>query len=124
MKVSRSSLLAELNSKVCDIRFVRKTSNPNKPPTRRMICCNDMTLLNSYNGRTVLNFLPTNNPPRYNTANNNNIITWDIFMQNWRTISCDNVDLIQSWSEKDFWDVFREQYSVMSADEKIFFMNS
>ena len=124
MKVSRTSLLNELNNKVCEIRFVRRTPKPNSPATRRMLCCNNLNLLNSVNGRTTLNFKPSTNSPRYNTANENTIITWDIFMQSWRTINCDNVDLINSWAEEDFWDVFNESFAPMSANNKIAFMNS
>lgn len=124
MKVSRNSLLSELNNKVCEIRFLRRTVKPNAPATRRMLCCNNLNLLNSVNGKTVLNFKSSTGGPRYNTANENTIITWDIFMQSWRTINCDNVDLINSWSEEDFWGTFNESFAPMSADEKIAFMNS
>jgi len=124
MKVSRNSLLSELNNKVCEIRFLRRMPKPNSPATRRMLCCNNLNLLNSVNGKTVLNFKSSSGGPRYNTANENTIITWDIFMQSWRTINCDNVDLINSWSEEQFWGTFNESFAPMSADEKIAFMNS
>jgi len=124
MKVSRNSLLSELNNKVCEIRFLRRMPKPNSPATRRMLCCNNLNLLNSVNGKTVLNFKTSTGGPRYNTANENTIITWDIFMQSWRTINCDNVDLLNSWSEEEFWGTFNESFAPMSADEKIAFMNS
>ena len=124
MKVSRNSLLSELNNKVCEIRFLRRMPKPNSPATRRMLCCNNLNLLNSVNGKTVLNFKTSTSGPRYNTANENTIITWDIFMQSWRTINCDNVDLLNSWSEEEFWGTFNESFAPMSADEKIAFMNS
>jgi len=124
MKLSRASLLGELNNNICEIRFMRRTPKPNAPQTRRMLCCNNLNILNSINGRTVLNFKPRSGAPRYNTANENTIITWDIFMQNWRTVNCDSVDLIQKWSEEQFWDVFNETFAPMSADEKVVFMNT
>lgn len=124
MKVSRNNLLSNLNNKICEIRFVRRMPKPNSPSTRRMLCCNDLNILNSVNGRTVLNFKPSGKAPRYNTANENTIITWDIFMQNWRTINCDNVDLLNSWTEDEFWNIFSESFAPMSSNEKIAFMNS
>ena len=124
MKISRNSLLSELNNKVCEIRFLRRTPKPNSPATRRMLCCNNLNLLNSVNGRTVLNFKPSSGSPRYNTANENTIITWDIFMQSWRTINCDSVDLLNSWSEEEFWGTFNESFAPMSSTEKITFMNT
>ena len=124
MKASRSNLLGELNSKVCEIRFLRRNPKPNSPASRRMICSNNLNLLNSVNGRSTLNFKPSNSSPRYNTANENTIITWDFFMQSWRTINCDSVDLINSWTEGNFWGVFNESFAPMSSDSKIAFMNS
>jgi len=124
MKLSRSGLLAELNNNVCEIRFLRRRPKDNSPATRRMLCCNDLNFLNSINGRTVLNFKPSNSNPRYNTANENTIITWDIFMQSWRTINCDSVDLLNKWSADQFWDVFNESFAPLSADDKILFMNT
>lgn len=89
-----------------------------------MLCCNNLNLLNSVNGKTVLNFRSSGSGPRYNTANENTIITWDIFMQNWRTINCDSVDLINKWSPDQFWDIFNESFAPLSADDKLLFMNT
>lgn len=124
MKLSRGSLLNELNSNVCEIRFLRRTPKDGVPATRRMLCCNNLNLLNSVNGKTVLNFKPSSSSPRYNTANENTIITWDIFMQNWRTINCDSVDLLNKWTPDQFWDVFNESFAPLSAADKLLFMNT
>jgi len=124
MKLSRSSLLNELNNNVCEIRFLRRTPKDGVPATRRMLCSNNLNLLNSVNGKTVLNFRSSGSGPRYNTANENTIITWDIFMQNWRTINCDSVDLINKWSPDQFWDIFNESFAPLSADDKLLFMNT
>tara|TARA_R100000005_G_C4974215_1_gene186141 strand:+ start:89 stop:463 length:375 start_codon:yes stop_codon:yes gene_type:complete len=124
MKISRTALLAELNNNVCEIRFMRRNPKEGSPSTRRMLACNNLNLLGSVNGRTVLNFKPSSSSPRYNTANENTIITWDVFMQNWRTINCDNVELLNTWSEDQFWDVFNESFAPLSSDDKIAFMNT
>lgn len=124
MKISRTALLAELNNNVCEIRFMRRSPKEGSPSTRRMLACNNLNLLGSVNGRTVLNFKPSSSSPRYNTANENTIITWDVFMQNWRTINCDNVELLNTWSEDQFWDVFNESFGPLSSDDKIAFMNT
>lgn len=124
MKTSRTALLAELNNNVCEIRFMRRNPKEGSPSTRRMLACNNLNLLGSVNGRTVLNFKPSSSSPRYNTVNENTIITWDVFMQNWRTINCDNVELLNTWSEDQFWDVFNETFAPLSSDEKTAFMNT
>ena len=124
MKISRSGLLSELNNSVCEIRFTRRRPKDGSPSTRRMLACNNLNLLGSVNGRTVLNFKPSSSAPRYNTANENTIITWDVFMQDWRTINCDNVELLNTWSEDQFWSVFSETFAPLSSDEKIVFMNT
>tara|TARA_X000001382_G_scaffold2023_2_gene2433 strand:- start:8022 stop:8291 length:270 start_codon:yes stop_codon:yes gene_type:complete len=89
-----------------------------------MLCCNNLNFLNSVNGRTVLNFKQGKTGPRYNTANENTIITWDLFMQSWRTINCDSVDLINKWSLDQFWDIFNESFAPMSANDKIIYMST
>lgn len=124
MKVSRSSLLSEINNNVCEIRFLRRIPKEGAPATRRMLCCNNLNFLNSVNGRTVLNFKQGKTGPRYNTANENTIITWDLFMQSWRTINCDSVDLINKWSLDQFWDIFNESFAPMSANDKIIYMST
>lgn len=125
MIIARSSLLSSLNGNVCDIRFLRRHPKPGKPSTRRMLCTNNLSLLGSVNGRTVLNFKQATSTPRYNTANENTIITWDVFMQSWRTVSCDTVDLIESWQANDsFWDTFAEKFAPLTTEQKIGFMNS
>lgn len=124
MKISRPGLLSELNNNICEIRFTRRIPKDGVPATRRMLCCNNLNFLNSINGRTILNFKPSSSGPRYNTANENTIITWDIFMQNWRTINCDNVDLLNKWDPDAFWDVFNESFAPLSAEQKLSFMNT
>lgn len=124
MKINRESLLTELNSNVCEIRFLRRLPKPNAPSTRRMLCCNNINFLTSVEGRITLNFKQSNSSPRYNTADENTIITWDIFMQQWRTINCDSVELINKWNTNQFWNIFNESFANWSPDQKILFMNT
>ena len=95
------------------------------PPTRRMLCTNSFTLLNSENGRLTLNFRPTANFQDYNPATKNLIIVWDIFMQNYRQINCDNVELIQTIpANEDFWKYYVENLQDMTQEQKINFQNT
>jgi len=83
-----------LLAKVCEVKFARRNPKPGRPASRRMLCTNNVQLLNSVEGRTVLNYRPPRQAPDYNPNQENLIITWDILMQDFRTINCDTVDLI------------------------------
>ena len=81
-------------------------------------------MLNSENGRLTLNFRPTSNFQDYNPAVKNLIIVWDIFMQNYRQINCDNVDLIETIPANDeFWEYYVDKIENMTQQEKINFQN-
>ena len=83
-----------------------------------------MGLLNSARGRTALNFKPPTKAPEYNTSNKNLIITWDILMQAYRTITLDQCELISIIPANDkFWAYFSEKLVPMSSDQKAAFMN-
>lgn len=89
-----------------------------------MLCTNSAELLNSAAGRTSLNYRPPVKPPKYNPANKNLIITWDIFMQNYRTINVDACDLVNVIpANEQFWTYFNENLVDMPQDQKIAFMN-
>ena len=89
-----------------------------------MLCTNSGDLLTSTKGRMALNFKPTYNPPEYNPAQKNLIITWDIFMQGYRTINMDSCQLISAIPANDiFWNYFTEELTNMTAQEKIAFMD-
>ena len=50
---------------------------------------------------------------------------WDILMQDYRNINCNQVDLIQEIpANNDFWVYFNENIYPMSAQQKLNFMNS
>ena len=125
MKASLPTLKSLLLNNVAEIKFFRKGLKPGAAPTRRMLCTNSLALLNSTEGRIALNYRRAINTPKYNPSQKNIIITWDIFMQDYRCINMAACDLIQVIpANKEFWKFFNEKLSGMSAPEKINFMNS
>ncbi len=90
-----------------------------------MLCTNASSLLLSIDGRMTLNFTPAKGPPKFNHADKSVIVAWDVLMQDFRTINCNNVDLIRSVpSNEEFWDYFREELLPMTAAQKTMFMDS
>tara|TARA_R100000322_G_scaffold95277_2_gene60006 strand:+ start:118 stop:495 length:378 start_codon:yes stop_codon:yes gene_type:complete len=125
MIIGLSNLKSILLSKVCEVKFTRRNIKPGRPATRRMLCTNNVQLLNSVEGRTVLNYAPPIRAPKYNPNQENLIITWDILMQDFRTINCDTVDLVSTLeADQSFWSYLNEKIAPMTADEKINFMNT
>ena len=125
MIVGLSNLKSVLLDKVCEVKFARRNPKPGRPASRRMLCTNNVQLLNSVEGRTVLNYDPPRQAPSYNPNQENLIITWDILMQGYRTINCDTVDLISTLEADDtFWAYLNEKIAPMSAGEKMAFMNT
>ena len=125
MITSLASLKTILLDKVCEVKFARRNPKPGRPATRRMLCTNNIQLLNSVEGRTVLNYVPPRQAPKYNPNQENLIIVWDILMQGFRTINCDTVDLISTLeADQTFWTYLNEHIVPMSAQEKIGFMNT
>tara|TARA_R100000808_G_scaffold15544_1_gene35833 strand:+ start:6484 stop:6756 length:273 start_codon:yes stop_codon:yes gene_type:complete len=89
-----------------------------------MLCTNSGELLSSPQGRTTLNYTPPAKAPKYNPDNKNLVVTWDIFMQGYRTISVESCDLITMIPANDqFWVYFTEHIANMPQDQKIAFMN-
>jgi len=90
-----------------------------------MLCTNSLQLLNSVEGRLALNYKRAINMPKFNPTQKNVIITWDIFMQDYRCINMTACDLIQVIpANKQFWDFFNQKLAGLSAPQKINFMNS
>ena len=110
MIVGLSNLKLMLLSNVCEVKFARRNPKPGRPASRRMLCTNNVQLLNSVEGRTVLNYRPPRQAPDYNPNQENLIITWDILMQDFRTINCDTVDLITTLeADETFWVYINEK---------------
>jgi hypothetical protein len=123
--VSQSTLLGLLLSNVAEIRFQRRVVVPGSTTFRRMWCTNCAALLNSYNGRAILNYRSPSRGYAYDVTGKNLIVTWDILMQDYRNISMDNCDLLRSLPANDeFWKFFNENILIMSTQQKINFMNS
>lgn len=125
MKASLPTLKNLLLNNVAEIKFIRKRLKPGSLATRRMLCTNSLSLLNSTEGRLALNYRRAINMPKFDPNTKNLVITWDIFMQNYRCINMAACDLIQVIpANQEFWKFFNEKLAGMSAPQKINFMNS
>lgn len=125
MKVSLPTLKNLLLSNVAEIKFLRKRPKAGAPSTRRMLCTNSLSLLMSPEGRLALNYRRAINNPRYNPSAKNILITWDIFMQDYRCINmaaCDLINVIPA--NKTFWNFFNKKLALLSTDQKVRFMNT
>tara|TARA_R110001592_G_C12560298_1_gene691112 strand:+ start:111 stop:485 length:375 start_codon:yes stop_codon:yes gene_type:complete len=122
--VQRSALDSMLLDNVCDVRFVRRDPRSGDGATRRMLCTKSYDILNSVNGRTTLNYRPPKGPKKINEAADNLLVVWDILMQNYRTINCNQVDLIKEIPASEFWPYFNENIYPMSAEQKAGYINS
>jgi len=125
MKVSLPTLKNLLLSNVAEIKFIRKRPKAGAPSTRRMLCTNSLSLLMSPEGRLALNYRRAINNPRYNPSAKNVLITWDIFMQDYRCINmaaCDLINVIPA--NKTFWNFFNKKLALLSTDQKVRFMNT
>ena len=102
--------------------YLHATGIPSSQPSQ--LCTNSFSLLNSADGRVALNFKPPTNYPKYNPQAKNLVVTWDIIMQGFRTISVETCDLISVIPANDeFWTYFNEKLAPLSQAEKINFMN-
>ena len=124
MRISQSALESVLQNNAVEIRFTRRMPKPGKPPYRRMLCTNSSSLLNSPQGRSALNYTPPTTAPGYNPANKNLVITWDIFMQGYRTVNCDYCYLISLIPDNEmFWEYFTDKLTKMTPQQKAGFMS-
>ena len=127
MRLGRSALALLLMTNVVELRFKRRIEKAGFGDYRRMLCTNDRGLLMSQLGRNILNFEPATQPPKFNPAQKNLIITWDIFMQNYRCINCNDVEVVAvintSPDATEWWKYFNESIAPMPAGQKAQFMN-
>ena len=124
MRISLGALKSVLQNNVAEIKFTRRKVKPGSPPTRRMLCTNNAPLLNSSEGVSALRYRAPKSGVKYNPDTKNVVITWDIFMQNYRTINADQCTLISVIPpDERFWEYFNEKLSKMSANQKTGFMN-
>jgi hypothetical protein len=124
-QTSYGPLYQALLNNVVEVRFVRRRQIPGLGAVRRMLCTNNSTILTSPNGRIVLNYRTPANALNYNPAQKNLIITWDILMQDFRTISLDDCEIVRQFQPNDeFWNFFNETIFPMSMQQKFAFMQS
>jgi hypothetical protein len=89
-----------------------------------MLCTSSYKLLNSPEGRVALNYKRAYSTPKFNPAQKNLVITWDIIMQDYRCINMVACNLIQVIpANQQFWKFFNEKLSLLSTQQKIRFMN-
>lgn len=128
MRLGRTALAILLQTNVAELRFHRRIAKQGFKDYRRMLCTNDRKLLLSVPGKEVLNFVTPTQSLRYDPASKNLIPVWDIFMQNFRMINCDDVEVIavikSSPDPTPFWKYFYERLVDMSATQKAQFMNT
>ena len=127
MRLGRSALAQLLMTNVVELRFKRRIEKAGFGDYRRMLCTNDKGLLMSQLGRNILNFEPATQPPKFNPAQKNLIISWDIFMQNYRCINCNDVEVVAvintSPNATEWWKYFNESIAPMPPGQKAQFMN-
>ena len=124
MKVTLPTLKATLRENVCEITFARRRLYPGKLPYRRMLCTLNDNLLQSTNGRLVLNYRPPANSLPYPAESKKLFPVWDIFMQDWRMVSIDFCQLLTTYNTEEFWNYFNEKLIKMSPQDKINYMNA
>jgi len=124
MKVSLSTLKTIVQNNVAEIKFFRRRPKPGFPATRRMLCTNSPAILLSTEGRLALNFKATSRPPRFNAAQKDLLIVWDIFMQNYRCVNMAACNLITTIpANKEFWKYFNAKLIRLTPQQKARFMN-
>ncbi len=127
MRVTRNGLQALVAQHAVELRFRRRHAKPGWKDHRRMLCTTDRTLLTSKAGRGIFNFTPTIGQLSYNAPAYNLVIAFDIFMQAWRAINCDEVEVIsaiKTTPPEKFWEYFNTHIIQMTAEQKMSFMNT
>lgn len=126
MRVSQSALTKLLEKNAVELRFSRRRLIAGSPPTRRMLATNDGMLLNSAAGKTALNFRPASGRLKFNPTQKGLVLTWDIFMQDYRLVPAESVDVVSvipTTPPEEFWKYFSEVLSRMSGTDKEQFMD-
>lgn len=125
MALSIRGLAQLCRQNVVELKFVRR-NKLRYSPTRRMLCTIDEKLLNSDEGKKILNFKPPKGSSRYNAASKGLLSVWDIIMQDFRNIPVEAVDVIMAIptkNQKDFWNYFNKVIGKMSVAQKAAFMD-
>lgn len=127
MKVGISTLRVLLENNVLEIKFKRRKPKPGSPLTRRMLCTNNPVILKSDTGRQTLHYKTATGTPNYSPTAKNLVIAWDIFKQDYRAISGDNIEVINtipiSGDGKEFWQYFSDVIHPMTPQQKLTFFD-
>ena len=126
MRVSQTALVALLSKNALELKFVRRRPMSWTGPTRRMLCTNDLILLNSVAGHTALNFKTAPGHLKYDPSAKGLVQTWDIFMQDYRQVPSESVEVVSvipTTPPDEFWKYFSEVLSKMTATDKKNFMD-
>lgn len=128
MRLGRTALWILLQTNAAELRFHRRIVKSGFGDYRRMLCTNDPRLLLSTPGKEVLNYIRPTGSLKYDPAAKNLVVTWDIFLQDYRMINCNDVEVIAviktSPDPGPFWKYFYERLVHMSSDQKARFMNT
>lgn len=125
MGFSHDSLVQLLSENICEIVFVARSGRG----SRRMLCTNSKKLLNSIAGRIALGFKPPKGVGLpYDPKEKGLVVTYDLFMQDFRQIPIESAEVISAIPLKtdeeinNFWRYFDQKLQDMSSAEKIRFM--
>ena len=122
MKVGADTLRVLLETNVVEIKFTRRRPVKGKSPTRRMLCTNSDVVLKSRGGKRSLNYKSPSNTLKFNPRAKNIVVAWDIFKQEYRSISMDNCVLVSqmpvSGDGRDFWEYYNNTLWPMTPGEK------
>lgn len=124
MKLSQGGLIELLNSNAVELKFNRRRPIPGNI-TRRMLATNDTNLLMSPQGKVALNWHAAPGNLKFNPSEKGLVMTWDIFMQNYRLIPVESVDVvsvIKTTPPEEFWIYFNQVLAKMSPSDKDAFM--
>lgn len=129
MKTSASDLKRILKTNVAEIKFIRRIPKSGASDSRRMLCTNCTTFLNSYAAKSVFNFNPPTSSPRYSDVSKNLVTTFDLFMQQFRNINASTAEIItvipvaSQAQQEAFWNYFNGNVINMNSQQKVSFMN-
>lgn len=126
MRLSQSGLILLLSQNVVELRFKRRHAKTGWNAYRRMLCTNDLVLLNSVPGKIALHYKQPTQPPSYDWMSRNLVCAWDIFWQEFRMIpveTCDVITVMTTELPERFWDYFAVYLTNLSPQEKMEFMN-
>ena len=123
MNLSLGGLDKLCRTNVVELKFKRRMPVKGKPLERRMFATRNFALLESPEGKEILNYTPPTQSPAYNAASRGLLTVWDIFMQDWRNIPATSVEVISTITADKFWEYFTNVLSKMTASQKAAFMD-